>query len=132
MRSNVDASKLSSACEPHTLLGNHHIHIFLSWRTRQFIALYILPADIYQLIILTSSSITQIIIINITIGITIYNTNNASPNSISNIKKSVINTHPTIQMRSDITTIVVKNDINTFIYYKYNKFTIYTIRPQYW
>ena len=67
------------------------------------------------------------IIINTTIGITICNANNASPNSISNIKKSVINIHPTIQTRSDITTIVAKNDINTFIYYKYNKFTIYTI-----
>lgn len=70
------------------------------------------------------------IIINTTIGSTICNANNASPNSISNIKKSVVNTHPIIQMTSDITTIVAKNDANTFMVLvfvvcyiiKYNKF----------
>ena len=46
----------------------------------------------------------------------ICNANNASHNIISNIKKSVVNTHPTIQMRRDIIIIVAKNDINTFIY----------------
>ena len=122
MRSNVDASKLSSACEPHTLLGNHHIHIFLSWWVRQFIALIINYRN--------SSSITQMIIINITIGIVIWIANNTNINSISKIKKSVVNTHPTIQMRSDITIIVAKNDANTFMLVvfvvcyiiKYNKF----------
>ena len=121
MRSNVDASKLSSACEP-TLLGNHHIHIFLSWWVRQFIALIINYRN--------SSSITQMIIINITIGIVIWIANNTNINSISKIKKSVVNTHPTIQMRSDITIIVAKNDANTFMLVvfvvcyiiKYNKF----------
>lgn len=122
MRSNVDASKLSSACEPHTLLGNHHILLFLSWWVRQFIALIINYRN--------SSRITQMIIINITIGIVIWIANNANINSISKIKKSVVNTHPTIQMRSDITIIVAKNDANTFMVVvfvvcyiiKYNKF----------
>jgi hypothetical protein len=76
---------------------------------------------------LTSSSITQMIIINTTIGMIICNANNASHNIISNIKKSVVNTHPTIQTRRDITFIVAKNDINPLIYYKYNKITIYII-----
>lgn len=67
------------------------------------------------------------IIINTTIGIIICNANNASPNSISNIKKSVVNIHPTIQTRSDKTIIVDKNDINPLIYYKYNKITIYIL-----
>lgn len=95
---------------------NHHIHIFLSWWTRQFIALIIDYRN--------SSSITQMIIINTTIGIAICNATNASNNSISNIKKSVANIHPTIQTRSDKTIIDAKNDINPLIYYKYNKFNI--------
>lgn len=115
MRSNVDASKSSSACESYALLGNHHILIFLSWWTRQFIALIFNYRN--------SSSITQMIRINTTIGIAMSNANNASTNIISNIKKSVVNIHPTIQTRSDITIIDAKNDINPLIYYKYNKFT---------
>lgn len=67
------------------------------------------------------------IIINITKDTTICRANNTNINSISNIKKSVVNTHPTIQTRSDITTIAAKNDINPLIYYKYNKFTILVI-----
>lgn len=86
-------------------------------------------SDSYQLIILTSSSITQIIIINITIGTTIWRANNANINSISKIKKSVANTHPTMQTRSAITIIDDKNDINALIYYKYNKFTIIYSKP---
>lgn len=70
------------------------------------------------------------IIINITIGTVIWIANNTNINSISKIKKSVVNTHPTIQMTSDITIIVAKNDANTFMVVvfvvcyiiKYNKF----------
>lgn len=70
------------------------------------------------------------IIINITIGTVIWIANNTNINSISKIKKSVVNTHPTIQMTSDITIIVAKNDANTFMavvfvvcyIIKYNKF----------
>ena len=105
-----------------TLLGNHHIHIFLSWWTRQFIALIINYRN--------SSRITQMIIINITIGTVIWIASNANINSISKIKKSVVNIHPTIQMESDITTIAAKNDVNAFMMLvlvvcyiiKYNKF----------
>lgn len=105
-----------------TLLGNHHIHIFLSWWTRQFIALIINYRN--------SSRITQMIIINITIGTVIWIASNANINSTSKIKKSVANTHPIIQMTSDITIIVPKNDANAFMLLvfvvcyiiKYNKF----------
>lgn len=122
MRSNVDASRLSSACKPHTLLGNHHIHIFLSWWTRQFIALIINYRN--------SSSITQIIIINITKGTAIWRANITNINSISKIIKSVTNIQPTTHTSRDITTNVPKNDINTFMMFvfvvcyiiKYNKF----------
>lgn len=88
--------------------------------TRQFIALVFNYRN--------SSSITQIIIINITIGTTIWRANNANINSISKIKKSVTNIQPTTHTSSDITTNVPKNDINTFIMFvvcyiiKYNKF----------
>ena len=113
-------SRLSSACESNPYSENHHIHIFLSWMTRQFIALVFNYRN--------SSSITQIIIINITIGTTIWRANNANINSISKIKKSVTNIQPTTHTSSDITTNVPKNDINTFIMFvvcyiiKYNKF----------
>lgn len=70
------------------------------------------------------------IIINITIGTVIWIASNANINSISKIKKSVVNIHPTIQMESDITTIAAKNDVNAFMMLvfvvcyiiKYNKF----------
>lgn len=122
MRSNVDAPRLSSACESNPYSENHHIPVFLSWMTRQFIALIFNYRN--------SSSITQIIIINITIGTTIWRANNANINSISKIKKSVTNIQPTTHTSSDITTNVPKNDINTFIMFvfvvcyniKYNKF----------
>lgn len=122
MRSNVDAPRLSSACESNPYSEDHHIPVFLSWMTRQFIALIFNYRN--------SSSITQIIIISITIGITIWRANNANINSISKIKKSVTNIQPTTHTSSDITTNVPKNDINTFIMFvfvvcyniKYNKF----------
>lgn len=122
MRSNVDAPRLSSACESNPYSENHHIPVFLSWMTRQFIALIFNYRN--------SSSIAQIIIITITKGTTIWRANNANINSISKIKKSVANIQPTTHTSSDITTNVPKNDINTFIMFvfvvcyiiKYNKF----------
>ena len=122
MRSNVDAPRLSSACESNPYSENHHIPVFLSWMTRQFIALIFNYRN--------SSSITQIIIITITKGTTIWRANNPNTNSISKIKKSVVNIQPTTHTSSDITTNVPKNDNNTFIMFvfvvcyiiKYNKF----------
>ena len=57
MRSNVDAPRLSSACESNPYSEDHHIPVFLSWMTRQFIALIFNYRN--------SSSIAQIIIISI-------------------------------------------------------------------
>lgn len=107
MRSNVDAPRLSSACESNPYSENHHIPIFLSWMTRQFIALIFNYRN--------SSSIAQIIIINITKGIVIWTANINNINSISKIKKSVVNIHPTTHTSSEITINVPKNDINTFM-----------------
>lgn len=68
-----------------------------------------------------NSSIAQIIIISITNGTTICNASIATINNISKIKKSVTNTQPIIHISRHITIKVTKNDINAFIYYKYNK-----------
>ena len=111
--------RLSSACESNPYSEDHHIPVFLSWMTRQFIALIFNYRN--------SSSITQIIIISITIGITIWRANNANINSISKIKKSVTNIQPTTHTSSDITTNVPKNDINTFIMFVFVFATILNI-----
>lgn len=86
---------------------------------------YSFPGGLVNLSLLyyrNSSSITQIIIISITNGITNRNASVTTINNISKIKKSVTNIQPIIHTSRHITTKVPKNDINTFIYYKYNKF----------